>query len=133
MINWKRALRYKKLDHLKETLPAFFKANGGYLMPLHDYCDKSDLELIRAVKDWINYNGGTAERQRKFLTHAVIEGKNVFIRVKPKFKKLTNHQEDERLRIIKAGGIYYVAMDMITFIDWFNKIVIRLKEQAAVN
>ncbi len=53
--------------------------------------------------------------------HAIVNGRHVSIEIKIGRDILSLHQLKERERITRAGGIYYVARDMVTFTDWYFK------------
>ena len=62
-------------------------------------------------------NKGTAD------ISAIIKGRHAAIEVKYGRDKQSKQQEEEQARIEKAGGLYFIAKDMESFIHWYNKII----------
>ena len=120
----------------RNTLPERFKD-----MTPKTYTDKTANGLTKMIIDWINYNGGQAERinttgrylvgQRKWIKgtgtkgsadiSATIQGKSVKIEVKIGKDKMSEDQHRYQEAIEKAGGIYYIAKDFDSFYEWYNK------------
>lgn len=71
-------------------------------------------ELVRFTPS--TTNRGTAD------VHAVFKGRHISIEVKIGRDQLSEHQEKEQHRITAAGGLYYVARDMESFIEWYKQI-----------
>jgi hypothetical protein len=119
----------------RNTLPERFKD-----MTPKTYTDKTANGLTKMIIDWINYNGGQAERisttgrylvaQRKWIKgtgtkgsadiSATIQGKSVKIEVKIGKDKMSEDQHKYQESIEKAGGIYYIAKDFDSFYEWYN-------------
>lgn len=141
--NWKEQLKVLKHEHLKAKSPGFYELSGGTKMKLKPYNDKTSNGLTKSIIDWITFNGGSATRVsctgqvRKIngvmrYTHgttrkgtsdimACIKGKFVSIEVKVGKDRLSEFQVREKALIEKSGGVYFVAKDMDSFIDWFSK------------
>lgn len=54
--------------------------------------------------------------------HAVMIGRHLSIEVKIGADKLSEAQLQEQRRITAAGGLYFVARDMQSFVDWFTAV-----------
>ena len=120
----------------RNTLPERFKD-----MTPRTYTDKTANGLTKMIIDWINFNGGQAERisttgrylvaQRKWIKgtgtkgsadiSATIQGKSVKIEVKIGKDKMSEDQHKYKQSIESAGGIYYIAKDFDSFYVWYNK------------
>jgi len=134
-----------KLEHVKKAAPGFFAMSGGYSMKTKPYTDGSANGLTRSIIDWINFKGGSATRissqgqmriiggQKKWTKsnsrkgiadiHAVYKGKHLSIEVKIGKDRMSEAQEKEKERIEAAGGLYFIARDMESFIQWFDSAV----------
>jgi len=145
-IDWKQILRQLKLEYLKKEHPDFYKLSGGDRQKLKAYTDSTTNGLTTAIMDFLKYhkhycnrinciginrliNGKlvyTPSTTRKGTAdlNAIIKGKHVSIEVKCKATKdrMSKEQERERKRVESAGGIYFVAIDMESFINWYNQI-----------
>jgi hypothetical protein len=104
------------------------------------YDPKTANGLTKMICDWINYNGGQAERisttgryivaQKKWIKgsgtkgsadiSATINGKSVKIEVKIGKDRQSEDQKRYQEMIEKAGGIYYIAKDFDSFYEWYN-------------
>lgn len=143
MENWKKLLKRMKLDNIKEKAPGFFELSGGYEMKIKSYRDDNANNLTKAIVDFINFSGGDANRintqgqMRKINgrmvwthgstrkgtadIHAIFQGRAISIEVKIGNDKQSEAQLKEAERILNAGGLYYVAKDMVSFLEWWNK------------
>lgn len=139
---WKKELKEKKLASIQEKTPGFYDLSGGPRMKLKAWKDTTANGLTACIVDWINLNGYSATRISTMGTvrkingemkwthgstrkgtadiHAVIRGRHVSIEVKIGRDKISRDQERERERIEKAGGYYFVAINMDSFIEWYN-------------
>ena len=61
-------------------------------------------------------NKGTAD------IHAIVKGRHISIEIKVGKDKMSDHQLKEQERVTRAGGLYFIARDMPSFIEWYNKI-----------
>lgn len=61
-----------------------------------------------------NTNKGTAD------LHCIFQGRHISIEIKIGKDKQSEAQIKEADRVTRAGGIYYVARDMPSFIEWFQ-------------
>ncbi len=99
--------------------------SGGYTMKLKRYQDTTANGLTNCIIDWINYNGGYANRiNTQGDIHAIINGRHLTIEIEIGKDELSEHQLYEMLRIIKAGGLYFVARDMETFVKYYKETFI---------
>ena len=150
-LGWKEELKALKYEHIKGTAPGFFEMSGGYQMKLMPYKDTTANGLTKCIQDYINFNGGLANRintqgqprkerielafgnYRDILRftpsttnkgtadlHCVVNGRHVSIEIKIGRDKLSEHQLKEQQRVICAGGLYFIARDMQSFVDWYK-------------
>ena len=119
----------------RNNLPERFKD-----MKPRTYDPKTANGLTKMIVDWINYNGGQAERisttgryivaQKKWIKgsgtkgsadiSATIKGRSVKIEVKIGKDRQSVYQKAYQKSIEKAGGIYYIAKDFDSFYEWYN-------------
>lgn len=131
-----------KLEYVKKTAPGFFELSGGYSMKVKPYKDDTSNGLTRCIIDWITFKGGSATRissqgqyrivngtfqwtkgsTRKGVAdiHAIFRGRHISIEVKIGRDQMSEAQHREQEKVIAAGGLYFVAKNMISFIEWFN-------------
>jgi len=142
VINWKEELKKMKLEKIKIYSPGFYELSGGERMKMPLWEDKTANGLTRAICDYIKFKGGDANRisstgmvrkvgdqmrwthgnTRKGTAdiHAIIKGRHVSIEVKIGKDQLSEFQVKEKDRIESAGGIYYVAKDMMSFVEFYK-------------
>lgn len=107
------------------------------------YKDGSANNLTRAIIDWITFSGYSATRinvqgqikrsdsgiyiwtpstTRRGTAdiHAIVRGKHISIEVKIGPDRMSKFQHEEKLRVENAGGIYFVATDMDSFVKFFK-------------
>ncbi len=143
MENWKLILRRMKLDNIKEKTPNAFIASGGYEMKTKPYSDVSANGLTNTIIDFIIFSGGDANRintqgQLRKINgrmkwthgstrrgtadlHCIFQGKAISIEIKIGNDKQSDQQMKEAERIRKAGGLYYVAKNMESFLQWWQE------------
>jgi hypothetical protein len=143
MENWKKILKRMKLDNIKEKAPGFFKESGGYEMLVKPYRDDTANELTKSIIDFITFSGGSAIRintqgqlrkikgEMKWThgstrrgtadLHCVFQGRHISLEIKIGKDKQSEAQIMEAERITKAGGLYYVAKDMPSFLEWWQQ------------
>ncbi|MEO6141104.1 MAG: VRR-NUC domain-containing protein [Ginsengibacter sp.] len=131
-----------KLESIKQKAPGFFELSGGFEMKTRPYKDNSANELTKSIIDFIIFSGGDANRintqgqmrkidDRMVWTngstrkgtadiHAIYQGRAISIEVKIGRDKLSENQKKEAERIQRAGGLYFVATDMISFLEWWQ-------------
>jgi hypothetical protein len=141
--DWKQTLKQLKFEYLEKEHPDFYKLSGGERMKLKPWNDDTSNGLTNAIMDFLKYhrhycnrinciglnrriNGKmvyTPSSTRKGVSdiHSIINGQHVSIEVKCKATKdrMSKEQDQERKRVESAGGIYFVATDMDSFIDWY--------------
>jgi hypothetical protein len=69
-------------------------------------------------RDNITYTPATTRKGTADI-HAIVKGRHISIEVKIGRDKQSDHQEAEQQRVTNAGGIYYIAKDMQSFVDWW--------------
>jgi len=57
---------------------------------------------------------------------ATIKGRSVKIEVKIGKDKQSEEQKQYEQDVIKAGGLYFIARDFDSFIEWYDKIILEL-------
>ena len=72
-------------------------------------------------KDFIRFTPSTTRKGTADI-HAVMEGRHLSIEVKIGPDKLSPEQIREQERITRAGGLYFVARDMQSFVEWFEEL-----------
>lgn len=114
-----------------------------YAIPPQSYRDDTANGLTRCVVDFIRYNGGQAERinttgvpeqrggrivWRKSNTtkgsadiSATITGRSVKIEIKIGADRQSEAQRRYQAAIEQAGGLYFIAKDFNTFVEWFGE------------
>ena len=60
-------------------------------------------------------NKGTAD------IHAIVKGRHVSIEIKIGNDKQSKFQVKEMVRVTNAGGLYFIARNMQSFVDWYKK------------
>jgi hypothetical protein len=120
-------------------------------IPKTMYKDSTANGLTRAICDYINYNGYQAERINTMGTarekkttagkvigvtwtkgtstagsadiSATIKGRSVKIEVKIGKDRQSEAQKRYQENIEKAGGIYIIAKDFDSFVDWYENFI----------
>mgnify|MGYP007082186652 CR=1 FL=1 len=142
-MNWQDELRQLRYQHHVRQYPN--AANDGLLeyVKKHPYKANNANRLTACICDWINFSGGCATRINTTGTmrkingvmkwtkgstrkgtadiHAIIGGRHVSIEVKFGKDRMSDDQIKERERIETAGGIYYIAKDMESFVTWYRQ------------
>lgn len=134
-----RELERMALDHFRRDHPNF----PEYAIPPQSYRDNTANGLTKCIVDYIRYNGGQAERVatigmpeqrggrivwRKSNTtkgsadiSATIAGRSVKIEVKIGLDHQSEAQRRYQVSIERAGGLYFVAKDFTTFVEWYSE------------
>ena len=132
-------LERQALDHFRREHPDF----PEYAIPSQFYRDDTANGLTRCVIDFIRYNGGQAERiattgmpeqrggrivwRKSNATKgsadisATIAGRSVKIEVKIGLDRQSEAQRRYQATVERAGGLYFIAKDFTSFIEWYSK------------
>jgi Holliday junction resolvase len=114
----------------------------AHALPRSRYKTATANGLTRAIIQWLTLNGCYAVRvssagrylpsSKKFIPsttrrgtadiHAVIGGRHVSIEVKIGRDRMSEAQEKAKTEIERAGGLFLVARDFDSFIEWYNTI-----------
>jgi len=143
MENWKPLLKIMKLDNIKQKAPGFFELSGGYGMKVNPYSDKTANGLTKAIIDFIIFSGGDANRintqgqlrkirgEMKWThgstrrgtadIHAIFQGRHISIEIKIGSDRQSEAQIKEAERVRNAGGLYFVAKNMESFLKWWEE------------
>lgn len=70
-------------------------------------------------REFIRFTPSTTRRGTADV-HGVMRGRHLSIEVKIGADKQSKEQIREQERITRAGGIYYIAKDMESFVRWFK-------------
>jgi hypothetical protein len=144
---YKALLHELKLQRYAITHPNFPQ---DYI-PKTMYKDSTANGLTRAICDYINYHGYQAERINTMGTarekkttagkvigvtwtkgtstagsadiSATIKGRSVKIEVKIGKDRQSDAQKRYQENIEKAGGIYYIAKDFDSFVEWYENFI----------
>lgn len=141
MENWKKILKQLKLNYIKNTSPGFFELSGGYKMQIKPYKDSTANGLTQCIEDFIKHIGGYSNRVSTTGTmrkingemkwtkgnsnkgaadiRILFNGRSVDVEVKIGADKMSEAQHKEQQRIELAGGLYYVAKDFSSFLEWW--------------
>lgn len=144
-MSWQKELRLMKLEYVKRTAYDFFMMSGGYSMKTKPYEDHTANGLTKSIIDWITFTGGTANRistqgQSRIINgkaqwtkgttrkgtadiHAIVKGRHISIEVKIGKDQMSEAQIREQQKITSAGGLYFIAKDMVSFLEWYNYTV----------
>ncbi|MFP5041906.1 hypothetical protein [Parasediminibacterium sp. JCM 36343] len=146
-MDWHKTMVELKHKHLKTEYPAAYEASGGSTMNVKPYNDTTTNGLTVAILDFLKFSKHYANRincmgisrringkmvytpssTRKVVAdiHSIINGRHISIEVKCKATKdrMSKEQNQERERVESAGGIYYVAEDMASFIHWYKQLI----------
>jgi hypothetical protein len=138
---WKQELLTARDKYMRQEYPAATKDHG--VPAVRAYKDTTSNDLTRCIVDYIKYHGGDAQRinttgmmrkingsmkwtrsgSRKGAAdiHAIIKGRAVSIEIKIGKDKMSDDQVKEQQRIEGAGGLYFVAKDMDSFMVWYKE------------
>jgi hypothetical protein len=142
-MGWKETMKQLKHEDLKRRAPDFYERSGGLRMKTIPYSDTTSNGLTKCILHYIRFKGGDGQRintqgqlrningRMKWVRsgsrsgcadiHAVIRGRAVSIEVKIGRDKLSTAQEMEKQRIERAGGLYFIARDMDSFIEFYEQ------------
>ena len=124
--------------HFRKKHPNF----PEYAIPPQSYRDDTANGLTRCIVDYIRFRGGQAERinttgipvqQRGRIVwrksnatkgsadiSATIAGRSVKIEIKINSDRQSEAQRRYQATIEYAGGLYFIAKDFTTFVEWFD-------------
>ena len=136
-----KELEYKYMSYRYPSVP-------GHIIPFTKYSDATANGLTRCICDFLNYSDHQAERintmgvaRTKRATcgkivgvtwtkststpgsadiSATIKGRSVKIEVKIGKDRMSEAQKRYQENIERAGGIYYVAKDFDSFVEWYD-------------
>lgn len=137
------------LHDMMQKHPILAAEKGGAVFAKPKYAYHTANGLTRAIIDFIELNGGQAERvtvtgrpyevrgvggrcvgvgwQKSHMTvgtadiSATIGGQSVKIEVKIGRDRQSEAQRRYQRNIERAGGLYYVARNFEDFVSWFNR------------
>lgn len=72
------------------------------------------------VREIIRYTPATTRKGTADI-HAIIQGRHLSIEVKIGRDRLSEHQLAEQSRVTEAGGKYFVATDMESFVSFYKQ------------
>lgn len=132
----------KPLNYLKQLSKEYLKTKHSnvpeHCLPVIKYSDKTANGLTKCIIDFIQYNGGQAERisvvsrkvAGKFVKSTMTKGtadisatiKGLSVKIEVKIGKDRQSEEQKRYEqdIINAGGYYFIAKDFTSFYEWYN-------------
>ena len=127
-----RELERMALDHFRRDHPNF----PEYAIPPQPYRDNTANGLTKCIVDYVRYNGGQAERinttgmpeQRggQIVWHKSNATKgsadiSATIEVKIGLDRQSEAQRRYQATVERAGGLYFIAKDITSFIEWYSK------------
>jgi hypothetical protein len=140
-MNWKQKLKELKLDYIRRNHPDFFELSGGERMKIKAYDDRTANGLTNCIEDFVKHIGGYANRINTTGTlrkvngemrwtkgnsnkgaadvRILFNGKSIDVEIKIGSDMLSPAQYREWLRIEQAGGLYFVARDFHSFLEWW--------------
>lgn len=133
-----KGLEHMAYIHFRKKHPNF----PEYAIPPQPYRDDTANGLTRCIVDYIRFRGGQAERinttgvpeqrggrivwRKSNATKgssdisATIAGRSVKIEVKINSDRQSEAQRRYQATIEQAGGLYFIAKDFTTFVEWFD-------------
>lgn len=133
-----KGLEHMAYIHFRKKHPNF----PEYAIPPQSYRDDTANGLTRCIVDYIRFRGGQAERinttgipvqQRGRIVwrksnatkgsadiSATIAGRSVKIEIKIGPDRQSEAQRRYQAAIEQAGGLYFIAKDFNTFVEWFG-------------
>lgn len=136
-------MKQMKLESIKQRSPGFFELSGGFDMKVKPYSDATANGLTNAIIDFIIFSGGDANRintQGQFRKikgemkwthggtrrgtadiHAIFQGRHISIEIKIARDVQSDAQKAECERVTRAGGLYFVARSMNSFLEWWDE------------
>lgn len=101
-------------------------SSGGLTQCIVAYAKLTGCFASRLNNTGIYRNGKyTRSTARRGLPDILITGKNglsIFVEVKVKNDRMSENQERVQQEQEQSGGLYYVARDFTSFIEWYDKL-----------
>lgn len=133
-----RHLAALALEHNRQRYPNV----PEHARPKPKYSDRTANGLTRCIIDYLRFNGHYATRIQsqgqyspkldKWVKgkttkgtadiHAIAHGRHLSIEVKIGRDRQSDHQKEAQRQIENAGGMYFVARDFQSFVDWLHAI-----------
>lgn len=142
---WKERLREAYHRNMKNNHRDFWEASGGVKMKTRTWSDATANGLTKCITDWITFHGGFASRinstgmMRKIGGQmrwtkgssvkgiadimATVNGRSLHIEVKIGKDRMSDAQKKVQAQVEASGGLYFVAKDMGSFVEWWDKTV----------
>ncbi len=139
MNNSIKTLQQMLIDEQATEHPSFPRA----YIPIPQRTDKTANGLTQCIMDYIRLRGGQAERisimgrptetatgirwDKSHMTRgtadisAIVGGRAVKIEVKKGRDRQSEAQRCYQSEVERAGGLYYIARDFDSFVEWYNK------------
>lgn len=139
MNNSIKTLQQMLIDEQAAAHPNFPRA----YIPIPKHTDKTANGLTQCIMDYIRLRGGQAERisimgrptetatgirwDKSHMTRgtadisAIVGGRAVKIEVKKGRDRQSEAQRCYQSDVERAGGLYYIARDFDSFVEWYNK------------
>jgi hypothetical protein len=122
----KEAFRDDKANGLTKCIITFIQLKGGQAerinttgRPIDRTQTYTDVVGITRTIGRIEWIKGTATNGSADIS-ATIKGRSVKIEVKIGADRQSQTQKDYQQAIEKAGGLYYIAKDFTSFIEWYS-------------
>lgn len=144
--------RLQDLRHEKDCEgSAMVRTHGKEFVPRHPYKDTDANSLTKCIVDWINLNGGQAERVNTMGVYDAKRGKyrpgtgkrgssdvhstipvqivdktvglSCKFEVKAGKDRLSTHQSDYIAEVKSAGGFAFVVHNFDEFMECYNRII----------
>jgi hypothetical protein len=141
-MTWKEELLKLRNDYYLST----YQAARDFGVPIaKPYKDQTANSLTRSIIDWITFSGYSATRinvqgqirkkadgsftctpstTRRGTAdiHAIVKGKHISVEIKIGKDRMSTYQHEEKKRVEKAGGVYFIATDMESFVKFIKTV-----------
>ena len=89
---------------------------------------KETIQLIQGNSmEKIHYTPSTTNKGTADIS-AIVNGRHWSVEVKIGKDRMSLNQLKEMVRVNKAGGVYFVARDMPSFVEFYHKQIVKYKE-----